>query len=119
MPACGAKETIVNDNTVKEPLLISDAEIFGDIETEAQGLAYGAMVFTVKPGCTTPVHHHASEETWIVQTGDGRAQINGQNIGLIPGARICVPPGVMHSISNTSTADLTVMAFWWRRAGEP
>jgi quercetin dioxygenase-like cupin family protein len=97
----------------KEPML-SEAEIYGDIETEAQGLAYGAMVFTVKPGCATAPHQHASEETWIVQEGEGQAQVNGQTIGLIAGARICVPPGAKHSITNTSSRDLRVMAFWWR-----
>jgi quercetin dioxygenase-like cupin family protein len=95
--------------------MLREAEIDGSIETEAQDLAYGAMVFTVKPGCTTPPHHHASEETWIVQEGDGRAEVNGRSIGLIPGARLSVPPGVLHSITNTSTTDLRVMSFWWRR----
>jgi len=105
----------MNDAMSNEPML-ADAEIYGDIETEAQGLAYGAMVFTLKPGCTTAPHHHASEETWIIQKGDGRAQVNGQSIGLIPGARLSVPPGAIHSITNTSKTDLEVMAFWWRQS---
>lgn len=94
-----------------------DAEIFGTIETEAQGLAYGAMVFTVKPGCATTPHRHASEETWIVQEGDGRAQVSDREIGLIPGTRLSVPAGTLHSIINTSRRDLRVMAFWWRQVG--
>jgi len=103
----------VNDPTADQSVL-RDAEIHGSIETESHGLAYGAMVFTVEPGCTTPPHHHASEETWIVQEGDGQALIDGRSIGLIPGTHLSVPPGVVHSITNTSTTDLRVMSFWWR-----
>lgn len=108
----------MSDVVIREPL-VSEAEIFGDIETEALGLAYGAMVFTVKPGCTTALHHHLSEETWIVQQGEGCAQINGQRIGLIPGARVSMPPDVMHAITNTSAVDLRVLAFWWRKGEQP
>lgn len=96
-----------------EPML-NEPEVYGEIETTVRGLAYGAMVFTVKPGCATEPHDHASEETWIVQKGAGRAQINGQTIGLIPGTRLSVPPRARHFIANTSTADLEVIAFWWR-----
>jgi quercetin dioxygenase-like cupin family protein len=93
---------------------IDEAQIDGSIETVARGLAYGAMVFTVKPGCATVGHQHASEETWIVQEGEGRAEIDGQQIGVIPGTRVCVPPGTIHSIANTCCRDLRVMAFWWK-----
>ncbi|WP_158620143.1 cupin domain-containing protein [Corallococcus sicarius] len=89
-------------------------EVFGEIEAEARGLRYGAMVFTVKPGCTTEQHHHASEETWMVQEGRGSANVSGQDIGLIPGTRLTVPAGTPHTITNLSTGDLTVISFWWR-----
>lgn len=119
MSARGVEEVNVNVNAaMSNEAIPSDPEIYGSIEAEAEGLVYGAMVFTVKPGCTTPPHQHESEETWIVQKGDGRAQINGQRIGLIPGARVSVPSGVTHSITNTSMTDLQVMSFWWRRNGE-
>jgi quercetin dioxygenase-like cupin family protein len=107
----------MNSITANEPTL-SEPEVYGEIETTAQGLAYGAMVFTVKPSSATEPHDHASEETWIVQKGTGRAQIDGQSIGLIPGTRICVPPRALHHIANTSAADLQVMAFWWRGENE-
>jgi mannose-6-phosphate isomerase-like protein (cupin superfamily) len=92
-------------------------EIFGEIEAEARGLRYGAMVFTVKPGCTTSPHHHGSEESWMVREGRGMAKVSGQDIGLIPGTRLTVPAGALHSITNTSTGDLTVISFWWREVG--
>jgi quercetin dioxygenase-like cupin family protein len=99
--------------TVNKPV-VSEPAVYGEIEAEAQGLAYGAMVFTVQPGCATAPHDHASEETWVVQKGTGRARINGQIIGLIPGTRLCVPPRATHAIENTSTTELGVIAFWWR-----
>lgn len=106
-------------NTVTtSPPTLSAPEVYGEIETTAQGLAYGAMVFTVKPSCVTELHAHASEETWIVQKGTGQAQINGNSISLVPGSRICVAPRTLHSVANTSTADLQVMAFWWKGENE-
>lgn len=96
---------------------VTDAEIVGSIETEAEGLCYGAMVFTVKAGCCTEPHRHASEETWIVQEGSGRARVRDLDIGLIPGTRLTVPPDTVHSISNMSDRDLRVMSFWWRATG--
>jgi quercetin dioxygenase-like cupin family protein len=98
-------------------LRTSDAEIAGDIEIEAAGLGYGAMVFTVKPGCCTEPHQHASEETWIVQEGTGRARVSDRDIELIPGTRLIVPPNTVHSISNASHRDLRVIAFWWKQVG--
>jgi quercetin dioxygenase-like cupin family protein len=95
-----------------EPVLIS-----GDIEAEARGLAYGAMVFDVHPGCATDAHSHASEEIWLVRAGTGRATVGAQEIDLAAGARLTLPPGVQHRVANTSDRTLTVIAFWWRDAG--
>jgi quercetin dioxygenase-like cupin family protein len=103
-------------NDVQNVLTGTEAEIAGAIEAEAEGFCYGAMVFTVKPGCATESHCHASEETWIVHEGSGRARISDLDIGLIPGTRLNIPPHAPHSITNTSHRDLRVMAFWWRQA---
>lgn len=92
-----------------------DVLIDGDIETEAGGLGYGAMMFTVAPGVTTESHSHASEETWIVQSGKGHCVIDGRRIGLIAGARIVAPARSVHSIANSGTDDLEVLGFWWKR----
>jgi quercetin dioxygenase-like cupin family protein len=91
-------------------------EVFGDIETEAHGLAYGAMVFTVKAGGTTEPHSHASEETWWIRSGNAVAKFGGQDHELRPGTRISVPPNLPHTIVNGAAEDLTVVSFWWREA---
>jgi quercetin dioxygenase-like cupin family protein len=105
----------MNDAAGNASMTLREPEIDGSIETEAQGLAYGAMVFAVKPGCSSPPHRHASEETWIVLEGDGWVEVDGRSIGLFPGARFTVPPGALHWITNTSTTDLRVISFWWRQ----
>ena len=89
--------------------------IFGEIEAEHHGLAYGAMVFTVAPGATTEPHRHASEETWIVRSGEGNCTINGRRIGLIAGARVIAPADSEHSITNEGSGDLVVLATWWKK----
>lgn len=98
-------------NQTEEPVLIS-----GDVEAEARGLAYGAMVFDVHPGRATEPHSHASEEIWLVREGTGRATVGEQEIDLAAGARITVPPRVPHWVANTSDQTLKVIAFWWRDA---
>jgi mannose-6-phosphate isomerase-like protein (cupin superfamily) len=95
-----------------EPVLIS-----GDVEAEARGLAYGAMVFDVHPGRSTEPHSHASEEIWLVREGSGRATVGDQEIDLAAGTRLTVPPKVPHRVANTSDQTLKVIAFWWRDAG--
>jgi quercetin dioxygenase-like cupin family protein len=96
------------------PAFTDVMRILAPVEAEARGLAYGAMVFTVESGGSTPPHAHASEETWLVREGEGRAAIGDRSVGLRPGTRLSVPPGALHSITNTSAAELVVMAFWWR-----
>ena len=96
------------------PALTDPVQILEPVEAEARGLVYGAMVFTVKAGCSTEPHAHASEETWLVREGEGRAAIGDRSIGLFPGTRLSVPPGTRHAITNTCAGELVVLAFWWR-----
>jgi mannose-6-phosphate isomerase-like protein (cupin superfamily) len=91
-------------------------EVFGEIETEALGLAYGAMVFTVKAGATTEPHSHGSEETWWIKAGNGFATVDGKTSPLSTGNRFTVPPNAIHTVTSVANEDLTVVAFWWREA---
>ena len=91
-------------------------KVFGDIETEALGLAYGAMVFTVQAGCTTEPHSHGSEETWWIKSGSGYATVDGKRSPLPTGTRFTVAPNTVHTVTSGSAEDLTVVAFWWREA---
>lgn len=90
----------------------------GDVETEAAGYACGAMIFAVKPHQTSEPHAHSSEESWIVVGGRGECSINGERIGLVPGARVTVPAGAEHFIDNTADEDLTMLGYWWRPAAD-
>lgn len=98
-------------NQLEEPV-----SIFGDVEAEARGLAYGAMVFDVHPGRSTEPHSHASEEIWLVREGLGRAMVGDEEIELAAGTRVTVPPKVLHHVTNDSDQTLKVIAFWWREA---
>jgi mannose-6-phosphate isomerase-like protein (cupin superfamily) len=91
-------------------------EVFGDIETEALGLAYGGMVFRVKAGCSTEPHSHASEETWVVRSGRAVATVAGRDTELRPGTRLTIPPHAEHVIASDPGEDLTVVGFWWRES---
>jgi mannose-6-phosphate isomerase-like protein (cupin superfamily) len=105
----------VNQTDVSDPVLIS-----GDVEAEARGLAYGAMVFDVHPGRCTETHSHASEEIWLVREGTGKATVGDREIDLAAGSRLTLPSNVPHQVANTSSDEtLKVIAFWWRNAGDP
>lgn len=113
MPATHLEEVEVNTSG-NDPQLSPPVEIFGDIEAEARGFAYGAMLFEVKPGCSTEPHQHGSEETWQVRRGRGRAVIGDQEIELAAGSRLSIPPQTRHVVTNIADEDLTIVAFWWR-----
>lgn len=104
----------MNQADVSDPVLIS-----GDVEAEARGYAYGAMVFDVHPGRCTETHSHASEEIWVVREGTGKATVGDREIDLAAGSRLTLPSHVPHRVANTSDDTLQVIAFWWRNAGDP
>jgi quercetin dioxygenase-like cupin family protein len=105
-------------HTRDAPGLSEPVQIFGEVEAEALGLAFGSMVFTVKAGSSTEPHSHASEEIWVVRSGYGVANLTGQDTGLQPGSRLIVPPDTVHTLANHSDDDMTVIAFWWRKSGD-
>lgn len=92
--------------------------VYGDIETEAQGLAYGAMVFTVERGGASHPHSHGSEETWWVRAGSGVATVSGKQTLLKTGDRFTVPASTVHHVEASNEGDLTIVAFWWREAAQ-
>ena len=52
------------------------------------------------PGAGTQRHHHAkTEEIYVVLSGSGRMEIEGEDRDVAPGDAILIPPGARHEIT--------------------
>lgn len=74
----------------------------------------GAAIDVVAPGARScPYHfHHAQEEMFIVLEGSGTLRVAGQNLALVAGDVVFIPPGpeYPHQILNTSDAPLKYLS---------
>lgn len=70
--------------------------------------------FVVKPNENTTWHNHHETEVFIIISGIGLANIDGQDIKLEPGNIIELSPLTTHIIYNTSdTNNLVICNIWW------
>jgi quercetin dioxygenase-like cupin family protein len=66
------------------------------------------------PGAAVPLHYHNCEETVILLSGQGVAEIDGQEFAVRPLDVSWIPPGVPHFFRNTSTTEK--MRIYWTYA---
>lgn len=68
---------------------------------------------TIKPGQYCPSHQHPDMwEVYLVETGQGKMVLNGNEIALCEGDCLIVDPGEDHSMQNpSSTEDLLLTYF--------
>jgi mannose-6-phosphate isomerase-like protein (cupin superfamily) len=52
---------------------------------------------------TTPHYHPQTEEIYYVLEGIGRMNIGGELRDVLPGDAIAIPPGEVHTITNTGS----------------
>lgn len=58
----------------------------------------------VPPGAsTTPHYHPRTEEIYYILSGQGRIRIEGEVQDVGPGDAIAIPPGSIHTITNSGT----------------
>ena len=59
------------------------------------------------PGASTQLHHHPqTEEIYYMLSGQGRMTIESETRDVGPGDAIAIPPGAVHTISNSGTETL-------------
>lgn len=64
---------------------------------------------TVAPGESTAAHfHREAEEIYLVTAGEGVVRVGDEERDIHPGDAIAIPPGEVHSLRNTGSADLVV-----------
>jgi mannose-6-phosphate isomerase-like protein (cupin superfamily) len=61
----------------------------------------------VAPGQRTAPHYHPkSGEIYYILEGAGRVTIDGDSRDVYPGDAIAIPPGAIHTITNTTSSTL-------------
>jgi len=59
------------------------------------------------PGASTTPHYHSlTEEIYYLLEGSGRMRIGDETRDVEPGDAIAIPPGAIHTITNTGTDTL-------------
>lgn len=64
----------------------------------------------VPPGGATHLHlHQQIEELYHVTAGEGEMQLGDAQFPVRAGDTICIPPGMLHAISNAGVCDLRIL----------
>ena len=62
---------------------------------------------TLAPGAATRRHYHArTEEIYVVLSGSGRMEVDGEERSVGPGDAILIPPRAWHEIRADADAEL-------------
>jgi len=78
-------------------------------EFNAKGRLFAKNV--LKPGTSVGLHEHVGDsETYVILSGEGLVNDNGDQKFVKPGDVIITRNGEKHSIENTGTSDLEVLA---------
>jgi len=67
----------------------------------------------LNPGEEMELHHHPTEEIYLVFKGNGVVTVGPREKNVTTGDVVFVPPNEMHTMSNRSRKPLLWMAVWW------
>jgi len=98
------EQTEVSHNAaIKKRVMLSPGELPGVIQ-------YARSVFP--PGAIAGGHRHEDmAEVFLVESGQGRIDIDGRPHDLLPGTCVAVEVGETHELSNTGETDLVLTYF--------
>lgn len=88
--------------------------------TGTPGTAFNFFDITiVPPGAEIGIHRHAddNEETYIVVSGRGRMEVDGEVIDIEAGDIVINRPGGTHALVNTAEEDLRIVVIELKVAG--
>lgn len=63
----------------------------------------------VLPGVTTQLHALDVEEIYVIETGSGMMEVNGDRFRVVPGDSVLIPVGMPQRIENDGTDDLVFL----------
>ena len=95
-----------------EPYVTRDGSLIRELMHPAVHDNHGSSLAeaTVDPGqMTLPHRHHVTEELYHVTAGTGDLHLADETLALGPGDTALIPPGVVHSITNTGDGPLRIL----------
>lgn len=107
------KDIVAGDRSVLKEVLIPVKEKIG--------VAFSLAHARVAPGGSTILHSLSSSETYIIVSGKGRMQIDGEERDVGTGQVVYIPPNAKQKIMNTGSGDLVfycVVSPPWKRENE-
>ena len=92
--------TTLDGSTIR---VLLDAQLGG---ARRQSLAEA----TLAPGQATQRHYHAeTEEIYVVLTGAGEMEVDGDRSRVEPGDAILIPPGAWHQLCADDAGELRIL----------
>ncbi len=64
----------------------------------------------VDPGSGQRPHSHASEQVYVIVRGRGRMKVGGEEVLVVEGDLIHIPPDTLHGIENLGDEVLTYLS---------
>ena len=58
-------------------------------------------------------HKHNKEEVYFFFRGEGFVRIDGEEMPVVPGDVVRIPPNAMHTVINRRDSQLLWAALWW------
>ena len=95
-----------------EPYVTRDGSLIRELMHPAVHGNAGASLAeaVVEPGQTTHPHRHRiAEELYHVTRGVGELTLGAERICVAPGDTALIPPGTVHSITNTGDGPLHIL----------
>ncbi len=85
----------------------------GQIDTKRQMTEMGVIWVVVDPGSAVDRHDHDEEESFVVISGRGDFELEGQRTCLYPGDVAYVPRSWRHQVANPYDENFIFLDIYW------
>jgi quercetin dioxygenase-like cupin family protein len=72
----------------------------GEFEGAEHGSDVSVIVVDAEPGRGPALHHHPYVETFVLQDGSARFEVDGETIVAVAGDVVVAPPGAVHGFTT-------------------
>ena len=70
------------------------------------------VLMSLEPGEDIGAETHRADQTTFIVAGSGRAEIDGEKLGVSANHMIVIPQGALHNITNTGSAPLKLFSVY-------
>lgn len=84
-----------------------------DFEALNAQTPFKSTVFMIMPGCITPLDKHKVEECWIILSGEGILEYEGQSLTVREQDVFYFASFKEHQVRNESDKPLVISSIYW------